>query len=335
MSAGAPAPRSRALAVGKLVRLSLLPSALADAVCGVALGGVFAAAVDGAGVAAGDAEFDAWPGPIVLLALLVSACLFHGGMALNDWADRAEDARLERDRPLPNGDLSPSFALGLAVSLFAIGVAAAASVSWRGAVAAASVAACAAAYDLVGRGPLRGPLLLALCRAGNLATAAWIGASATGAELRFDRLVPIALAYALYVFTLSRLGRMEDDETREPGGRPRPILVVLAVLLASAPVVAFASVVLGGAATPDTLHWVAFLVGAGLAWHGARPLLVEARARSTWSRGEVMRAMGLVLRRLALFTCTVTFGLGEPLLGAAILLAYPLGARLRKVFPPS
>lgn len=317
MSGGASVRPSRALAVGKLIRLSLVPSALADAVCGVALGA------------------GGWPAPTALLALLVSACLFHGGMALNDWADRAEDTEFGRDRPLVHGHLTPSFALGLVVVLFAIGVTAAALVSWRAGVAAGAVAGCAAGYDLIGRGPVRGPALLAACRAGNLLTAAWIGAATLGSDLDLRLFTPVALGYALYVFTLSRLGRMEDDTQHEPGGRPRPLLVLLALLLGAAPLVAFGARLFVTGAPPDTLAWSSFAVGAALAWHGARPLLAEARAREVWTRGEVMRAMGLVLRRLALFTCTVTFALGQPLLGAAILLAYPLGARLRKVFPPS
>lgn len=315
---GGSATRSGAArAYGRLVRLSLLPSALADAVCGVVLGA------------------GGWPGSRALLALVVSACLFHGGMALNDWADREEDARLDRDRPLPSGRIAPSAALALVVVLFVVAVATAASVAPAAGYAAAAVALLAAVYDLVGRGPLKGPVLLGLCRAGNLTAAAFVGAAVAGVALEPWLLIAPAVAYAAYVFTLSRMGRMEDDTEQEPGARPRPLLGVLAVLLGLAPLIAAGAQALVQEPSYDVWHVASVLVGVVLAGRGAGALVAEARAHQNWTRGEVMAAMGIALRRLALFTCAVTFGLGEPLAGAAILLVYPLGARLRRAFPPS
>lgn len=298
----------RALAVGRLVRLSLLPSALADAVCGLAIGA------------------GGWPGAGGALALVASASLFHGGMALNDWADRDEDARVRPDRPIPSGRVGAAAALVLAIVLLVAGIAAAVSVSITAGAIAAAVAFTIVVYDLWGRGPVRGPLLLAMCRAGNLLLAVGIGAALSGREIGPVVLVP-ALLYAAYVFTVSCLGRLEDDVQRDPGARPRPLLLALATLLVAGPIGAFAC------GLADDPLWV--LAGVGVASAGAIALVREAFARSEWTRGEVMRAMGLALRRLALFTCALTFAVGEPVLGGAILLAYPLGVQLRKVFPPS
>ncbi|QDU84975.1 prenyltransferase [Planctomycetes bacterium Pla163] len=299
---------SRALAVGRLVRLSLLPSALADALCGLAIGA------------------GGWPGVGGVLALVASASLFHGGMALNDWADRDEDARVRPDRPIPSGRVGARWALLLAIALLGGGVGAAASVSRTAGLVAGFVAATVVVYDLWGRGPVRGPLLLATCRAGDLALGVAIGAALTGVEFPVAAVVP-ALVYAAYVFTVSRLGRLEDDVERDPGARPRALLLLLATLLVVGPI----GVLAAGLAE----HWAWVIAGALVAGAGASGLVRESFARSTWTRGEVMRAMGLALRRLALFTCALTFAVGEPVLGAAILLAYPLGVQLRRVFPPS
>jgi 4-hydroxybenzoate polyprenyltransferase len=299
---------SRALAVGRLVRLSLLPSALADALCGLAIGA------------------SGWPGVGGVLALVASASLFHGGMALNDWADREEDARVRPDRPIPSGRVGAAWALLLALTLLCGGVAAAASASGTAGVVAAVVAVTVVAYDLWGRGPVRGPLLLASCRAGNLLLGVVIGAALAGVVFPVVAVVP-ALTYAAYVFAVSCLGRLEDDVERDPGARPRALLLVLATLLVVGPL----GVLAAGLAADR--YWV--VAGVLVAGAGASGLMREAFARPIWTRGEVMRAMGLALRRLALYTCALTFAVGEPVLGAAILLAYPLGVQLRRVFPPS
>ena len=90
------------LALGRLLRLSLAPTALADVAAGTVLGAM------------------TWPdglGPFQLM--LASACVYHGAMALNDWADRAADARTRPGRPIPSGAIAPYTALALAVTLLA------------------------------------------------------------------------------------------------------------------------------------------------------------------------------------------------------------------------
>ncbi|MZG15114.1 prenyltransferase, partial [Streptomyces sp. SID5914] len=59
---------------------------------------------------AGAAAAGARPGPRTLLAIGSSLCLYEAGMALNDWADRAEDAAERPHRPLPSGRIRPAAA---------------------------------------------------------------------------------------------------------------------------------------------------------------------------------------------------------------------------------
>lgn len=74
-------PRSARLgAWAELLRLPALFTVPGDALAGAAAAGVR-------------------PGPRTLLAIGSSLCLYEAGMALNDWADRAEDAAERPHRP--------------------------------------------------------------------------------------------------------------------------------------------------------------------------------------------------------------------------------------------
>lgn len=304
---------------GELLRLSLFPSAIGDAVVGVLLG---------AGL---------WPRDL-RIALVIGASLltYHGGMALNDWADRGEDARVRPGRPIPSGRVSPNAALGLGGALLLLGPA---LLAWIDPVAGACgllVAALAAIYDVAGRGPWRGPLLLGACRAGNVFSAALAGAALTPQVTSQESLVratPFALAYAAYVFFVGRLGRFEDDESTHPGSAPVPLLRACAVLLLAGPGLA--------AFSRSSLSYEEGLLVVGgvlLAALSSLKLFRMASDEDDWERHEVLAAMGQVLRRLIVFTAAGCLATGVPagFFGAiGVLAGVPLSARLRKVFPPS
>ncbi|MGV9888940.1 UbiA family prenyltransferase, partial [Streptomyces sp. NPDC003395] len=83
-------PRLRAWA--ELLRLPALCTVPGDVLAGAAAAGVR-------------------PDRRTLLAVGASVCLYEAGMALNDWADRAEDAVDRPHRPLPSGRVRPAAAL--------------------------------------------------------------------------------------------------------------------------------------------------------------------------------------------------------------------------------
>lgn len=334
------------LAWGRLLRLSLAPSAAADIAAGLCLGawGTLPARGEGA------------------LLIAASLCVYHGGMALNDWADREADARTRPDRPVPSGAVSPRGALGAGVALLLVGCALAFLTTPAAGLALTAVAACAAYYDVAGRGPWRGPLLLALCRGGNLASGVLLGVhlampeGAPGAP----RLAWIACAlYAGYVLSASRLGRLEDDEDEGAlGARPRRALALAAACLLAVPAASLlplAPLPPPAAGATDVavalpvrlLPWLVAPLGA---WH----LITEA-LRPSWTRALVGRATGMALRRLLVFTACCALvavlpaiqaaerGLDWPdaggvpwlLVAGGILLGYPLSHALRRVFPPT
>src|SRR5690606_32880247 len=128
-------------------------------------------------------------------------------------ADREHDARTRPDRPLPSRAI-PARAVPWAVALgFGIAVLLATWVTPVAGLWTAVMAATAALYDLRGRGPVLGPSLLAVCRALNLGLGLFVGFVLVRGDAFFEPLAwALPVLYGAYVFTVSRLGRLEDGE---------------------------------------------------------------------------------------------------------------------------
>jgi 4-hydroxybenzoate polyprenyltransferase len=307
---------SRALAWGRLLRVSLAPSAAADIAAGVLVGSF------------GDAPpLRTWP------LFAASLAVYHGGMVLNDWNDREHDAALRSERPIPSGAISARTAAMVGFGLELAALAFAALISWRAAAWFGGIAVLVLLYDLAGRGPWLGPLLLGACRAANLgAGLAWRGFLASepvGEVPRFACL--LALLYGAYVFCASRVARLEDvADEREIGAAPRWWLAAAALLL-----VAPACVDPYG--RPGlAFHPIALALGLA----GALALARTAFATQTWTRADCGRATGMALRRLLVFTAALAVaadtGNGRGWLLAALILAgYFVSGALRRVFPPT
>lgn len=316
--------RSLGRSIGELLRVSLSWSAAADVAAGV----VFAAG--------------GWPGGAApWIAIAASLAAYHGGMALNDWSDRVVDASARPGRPIPSGRVTPGLALGVALGLLFAAPLVALAAPGPLVAPVGGIVLLAAAYDLVARGPWIGPLTLAACRALNLTAGLVVGTAASG--VAFD---PLALGaplfYGLYVFFVSRLGRLEDGADPHPlGRRPARLVATLAALLLALPILP-----LPGGVPPPSSRIGELLAGEGLriplatlvAAAGAFGLLRLAFRDQEWTRARVMEAMGMALRRLLVFTATLGVMRGTPgglLVGAAILSGYPVSHALRRAFPPS
>ncbi len=308
----------RALAWGRLLRISLAPSAAADVAAGIVVG-----------------NWGRWPdGPAPWLAILASLGVYHGGMALNDWADREADRRTRPERPIPSGAISARAALAAAWALELGAVAVAAAISPSAVAWVAGLGALVVGYDVIARGPWIGPLLLGACRAANLGFgllfAGALGPTPHGVVP--PGALALALAYGAYVVCASRVARLEDLEgDGELGSSPRAWLAVAALLLcAPAFVDPYAPAALR---TPDPWALALALAGAAsLAW-------LAARTRS-WTRADAGRATGIALRRLLVFTAVVALlarsrGSAPEAVAAAILAGFPLSAALRRVIPPT
>ncbi|MFE7894961.1 SCO3242 family prenyltransferase [Streptomyces sp. NPDC057412] len=189
---------SRRRAWAELLRLPALFTVPGDALSGA--------------VAAG-----ARPGPRTLLAIGSSLCLYEAGMALNDWADRAEDAAERPHRPLPSGRIRPSSALAAACALTTAGLGLAAGAGRPALTMATPLAATVWAYDLGLKHTPAGPVAMAAARGLDHL----LGAAATTGRPR-DALSSAALlgTHTLAVTTVSR------RETQ--GGTSLPPLAALA-----------------------------------------------------------------------------------------------------------
>ncbi|MEU2797946.1 SCO3242 family prenyltransferase [Streptomyces sp. NPDC007117] len=154
--AGPGAPRQRLRAWAELLRVSALFSVPGDALAGAAAVG-------------------RRPGRGTALAIGASLCLYEAGMALNDWADRDEDAVDRPHRPIPSGRISPAAALGAAGLLTAAGLALAARAGRPALTVATGLAATVWAYDLRLKHTKAGPAAMAAARSLDLL----LGAAAT------------------------------------------------------------------------------------------------------------------------------------------------------------
>lgn len=302
------------LPLGRLLRLSLFPTVLADIVVGVVVGA--------------DGHWPAGWGPWLLI--VSSLTIYHGAMALNDWADRGRDAFSRPERPIPSGRIAPAAALSLAAGLIVVGIGAAALAAPRLGLWMAVVASLAVAYDLRGRGRLLGPTLLGLCRAGNLGAGLMAAAFLAG-EAPDPQLLLLALCYGGYVWAASSLARLEDDEDRAPlGTRPTVHLRQAALMMLATPL---AGAVILGARWGLPAALVVVLPASLDLWRKSQPA-------EPWTRAAVGRATGAVLRRLVLLPAAMALllvdrGAAAPMAAAVALVGLPLAWALRRVFPPT
>ncbi len=312
---------------GRSLRLSLLPTALADGLAGFAIAGL--------------TEF---PTDEKLLLFASSACVYHGAMALNDWADRDKDAAERPDRPIPSGKLKAGHVLLLASALISLGLGIAFSLDLQLFACMAAISAAAVSYDLWLRGPLLGPLCLGLCRAMHMAAPiVWL------APERLQAFWYLPAGYGLYVFTLSRLARLEEQPAEQLGSRPKRLLYLQALSF-SVPLIiaAFASESFLQSQlevnadlnliTPWFAGFSSLLPISILAISGAALLLKRSVGSELWTPARVQASVGTALRLLLVYSsaCALT-GVGTYRFAAAalILLGYPLAHSLRKIFPPT
>ncbi|MFD9353928.1 SCO3242 family prenyltransferase [Streptomyces sp. NPDC060031] len=196
----------------QLLRISALFTVPGDALAGAAAAGVR-------------------PGPRTALAVGASLCLYSAGMALNDWADREEDARERPGRPIPSGRIRPGAALAAAGGLTAAGVALAACAGRRPAAVAGALAGTVWAYDLGLKHTPAGPAAMAAARSldlmlgavasGGAAAGPGAGPGAGGGGLR--PVLASAGMLGVHTYAVTAVSRRETQ-----GGAPATALAALA-----------------------------------------------------------------------------------------------------------
>ncbi|WHM35148.1 UbiA family prenyltransferase [Streptomyces sp. BPPL-273] len=152
---------------------------------------------------AGAAAAGTRPGRRTLLAIGSSLCLYEAGMALNDWADRAEDAVERPHRPIPSGRIRPAAALTTACGLTGAGLALAAAAGRPALTVAAPLAASVWAYDLALKHTPAGPAAMAAARGLDLL----LGAAATSGGTRTA--LPSAALLGSHTLAVTAVSRKE------------------------------------------------------------------------------------------------------------------------------
>ncbi|MEL5955171.1 UbiA family prenyltransferase [Streptomyces sp. CLV115] len=295
-----------------------------------------------------------------------SVALYWAGMALNDWADRAEDATERPERPIPSGRLTPSAALATAIGLTGAGLGLAALAGGRRTLLRRTLPLAAAvwAYDLGLKSTPFGPAAMAAARALDVLHGTGPGRAAAA--------LPAATAVAAHTFAVTRLSRHEVDGA--PTSEPKLSLATTtaiagagaAHLLAAsgpraatthaaqpptaarlfsvatdgahlgAPAAGSVAALLATAGTPEApaarRPVDALVTGAALATYAGTCARAQSAVVRDPSAPRVRAAVGAGIHALLPLQATLVARAGAPLLALPLVAALPLVGRLaRKV----
>lgn len=316
------APRQRLRAWAELLRVSALFSVPGDALAGAAAVG-------------------RRPGRGTALAIGASLCLYEAGMALNDWADRDEDAVDRPHRPIPSGRISPAAALGAAGVLTAAGLALAARAGRPALAVATGLAATVWAYDLHLKHTQAGPAAMAAARSLDLLLGATATATCTGTPGGGGRPDNVAGASAT-ARVIPAPGTPKASPTALPGLAALPAALVLGAHTYGVTAVSRHETQGGSTATPlAVLATTTALAAAVLGeWRGRSPGGPAMTATSPAARGTAPHPMARLARVVGPTAGTDPAERPGSLLGRTVadptrLLTLALtGAYLRTAGPP-
>jgi UbiA prenyltransferase family protein len=277
----------------ELLRPANVATALADVLAGYAIAGL------------GNHRALPW-------LLVATACLYAGGVVLNDVFDRELD-RIERpERPIPSGRAAVGRAATLGAALLAAGVTSASQATADAMRVAVSIAALVLVYDAWGkRSPILAPLNMGLCRALNLL----LGAAAVPAALREHW--PVALIPLAYIAAVTALSRGEVH-----GGRRGPAgfaLISLSAALAGSAILALRS----GHRLVATLVLVCLI---------ARVAPPFVRASMSGEPGLIRYAVKQGVLSLVLLNAVIATAYAGSVYGAAVLVTALLAGWLARTF---
>ncbi len=200
----------------QLMRPANIVTAWADVLAGCGAG------LSVAGVAFSSAGSDY--GPALLWLLLATTGLYGGGVTFNDVFDAGLDAVERPERPIPSGRVSVAGAASLGTVLLAIGVGAAAQVSWVSGGLAGAIALSALLYNKFSKHYVFiGPLNMGFCRGLNLL----LGVGIATSELQ----TPIQTLWFLALIPLGYIGAITAISQGEVNGSNRPTALSALLLL--------------------------------------------------------------------------------------------------------
>ena len=252
-------------------------------------------------------------GPDALPWLLAAtACLYAGGVVLNDVFDRKVDAVERPERPLPSGTVSAGGAATLGVLLLGVGVLNAFLGTPEAGLVGLGIVAAVLLYDgWSKKNPVLGPINMGACRGLNLG----LGMTAVPGTLAVHW--PLCLIPLTYIAGVTLLSRGEVS-----GGRHSTGTVSLLLVVGSVGALLLAAIYINLHVLPAVVATVLF------AWRVV-PSVLAARRNPTPGavRAAVKRGvLSLVLLDAALATAFAGVGYGLVLLAAALVAVW-LGRR--------
>jgi 4-hydroxybenzoate polyprenyltransferase len=245
--------------------------------------------------------------------LLSTACLYAGGVVLNDVFDRDIDRAERPERPIPSGRVPVGAASILGGGLLALGVLAGSLATAAAGVVAAATAASVLLYDAWGkRQGLLGPVNMGMCRGLNLL----LGIAAAPAVLADAW--PLGLLPLVYIAAVTAVSRGEVHGGRR--GIAAFALISLSAVVAS---------LLALALRHDGGSWAGVGFTVLLAW---RVLPAFWGAYQTPEPGSIRRAIRTAVLSLVLLDAVIGATYGGALYSLAIVATGLMAWSLARLF---
>jgi 4-hydroxybenzoate polyprenyltransferase len=228
-----------------------------------------------------------WDNLRTSIVMLAMSLLYIGGMYLNDYFDRAIDARERPERPIPAGHISAPAVAAIGFGLLIVGTAVMMPLGSVPAALSFVLAAVIVWYDMFHKQNALSPVVMGLCRALIYGAAA---AAVTGTVSITIGIMAVSLL--AYVAGLTYAARQESFGKV---GSLWPLLVL------SVPMII---------ALPAFLHGpVAIAIYLLLAAASARAIYMLAKRATP---GAVSRAVGLLIAAISLVDAALLASVGAP-----------------------
>jgi 4-hydroxybenzoate polyprenyltransferase len=160
--------------------------------------------------------------------VLVAMTLFYvGGMYLNDYFDRAIDARERPERPIPAGDIAANTVVAAGFAMLCAGIALLAATGAMAAVMGLILAGLIVAYNRFHKGVALSPVTMGLCRA-----FVYFGAAAAVAGEVSWQVMLAGFALTAYVAGLTYAAR---QESLDRVGNLWPLVLLCAPMILALP----------------------------------------------------------------------------------------------------
>ncbi len=154
----------------------------------------------------------------ILSVMAASACIYAGGIVLNDWHDYRQDLRERPHRPLPSGRISRWRALIVAITLFVAGLGLVNGAGKEATSIAGLLVIAVLLYDVLLKDLPIAPAIMGICRGLNLFMGMMVVTASPGSAAPVSGMRPflvlIMWAYILGVTAFARREALLSEKNR-------------------------------------------------------------------------------------------------------------------------